>query len=168
MFRKLPILVFAIAGSLPGLQAQEINSNDLRKAKSVAIDLVNCLLVRDAAKLRDIVHSTARWKSSEPGSAIEMLKAELERGESNNPSFETIREIIFFTMKDIPDLRLRFPRVKLWNDDRVPSQLAEGALGCLLVSPNPVEKHPDTIGLNVIVVKKIDNAFRVVYLDDLP
>ena len=166
MSSRLLLLAFFLFAT--GTIAQDhIGGLDTCEAKATALDAVTAMFLRpDAGKLLAFVDQNAEWKDHKPGSALNVID-ELKDKDKNIAAIASIQQVRFFSIGDLPELREQFPNVRLWNADRVAQRLAN-CLGCLIVWQNMDENRPRDTELNVLIVKKINDAYRVVYFDDLP
>ena len=167
MIHKVCLLLLAcFIYSTVSIEADGVDLRHNREAKATAFDAVTAMFLRpDAKTLGTLIDKDAQWKNYKPGSALEAIE-EIEN-EPDDIALVSIQEIRFFLMDDIPELRERFPKARLWNADRVPKRLTNG-LGCLIAWQNMNEQRPRDVELNVLVIKKLKDKYRIVYLDDLP
>jgi hypothetical protein len=167
MIRSAYLLIVVACSPVTLTVAQEeIDLQHDPGAKLMAIEAVSAMFLRpDPQRLAGLLDKEAQWKKAGPGSAIEVVE-EL-RNEPSDVKLTSVREIAFFSTVDLPALKERFPKAKLWNADRVPQHLNNG-LGCLVVWQNLDEKRPRDTELLTFVVKKSGDNYRIVYVDDLP
>lgn len=165
MERRIALVVIVSVVLLGAASAQKAET--LRPARAVAMKAVSAMFFEpDADALARLVDKNAesRYRPG-PGKGLKMVD------EFRREGFEWVRrlsvkEIIFFGKEDVRDLVKRFPVDRLWNQDRFP-HLLDNALGCLVVcEPLPKERIDIEYELRLLVVRKVQGQYKVVYFDD--
>ena len=140
----------------------------LADAKAVALQAVTHFLLKtDLDKLSALMDPEFAVDDRGPGSgkkALAEMRGELERGGVSPSTHLSVREILFFTEKDVPKLKRRF-RLKqdLWTEKEVPAHIG-GGLGCCVVAKELREGKEVDDEVFVLVVKKRAGRYRIVFL----
>jgi len=112
---------------------------------------------RDPQAMARFFDKDAERKTNGKGSALASLRQEPQ----DTLHKITVAETIFFSQDDVEKLSKRFPD-DMWKVDRVPGHLGN-LLACLCVMEM---KGSDRVGLWVMVVKKVEGEYKIVYIDD--
>jgi RNA polymerase sigma factor (sigma-70 family) len=133
-------------------------------ARAVALQFVFAFLTEsDSAKVLEFFDPDADRKGRGKGTAVEVVKRELELPRRLRESAK-LREIVFFSTKeDVAKLAERYPGETMWG--RLPTQIDQlrDGVGCLVVVEGPNE---GTTGLGAYLFKKVGDNYRIVYMDD--
>ncbi len=136
------------------------------EAKAIALQAISVLYLQpDAARAAKFIHDEAVWKDHGAGSLRKNI-SDIKKLEGTVDEKLSVREILFFSKKDIPSLRKRFPyQDGMWTENRIPAHLSD-ALGCLCVYRVRGNNDPADVGLGVLVLKRIGYEWKIVYADD--
>lgn len=128
--------------------------------RAVALRAVDALLLEgDLDKGFQYFAEDAKQKNEGPGSAIEAIKKE------NLPlpeEFVTLKEIVFFTEKDIDRMSVNHPN-DMWERVREP---VKGGLGCLATLEVKTAPNETISALFVFVLQERAGQYKIVYTDD--
>lgn len=158
-----PVPAVTLQANVPAAANQDA-SKTKPVARAVALQFVSAFLAEsDPAKVLQFFDPDADRKGRGKGTAVEIIKRELEQPRRLRESAK-LREIVFFSTKeDVAKLAERYPGETMWG--RLPAQIdqVKDGVGCLVVSGGPEE---GTTGLGAFVFKKVGENYRIVYMDD--
>jgi len=130
------------------------SENQLKSTALKAVDLL--FLNGDNEAFLELVAANAERKTNGEGSAVESFKKQKEGMFTK----AALSEVIFVTLRNIPKLKEAYPD-DMWNEDRIPTHLADG-LGCLVL----VDVGEGNKGMMFFVLKGIDGRSLITYFDD--
>lgn len=164
MIRTTVCFVVAVTFSSNAVLAEEGVPPPSAKA-TVLRAVAAFFLEPDQKEFAAVLDSQAQWKNRGEGSAAEAVRELAQEGDQITTRV-CVKEIIFFTTSDLPRLKQRFSHAhNMWRAERVPARVV-GGFGCLVVWRDLADDDPEEIELNVLILKKLGDAYKVVYLDD--
>ena len=152
----LVVVVVVVVGCLVAAQIKPAVP-----ARAVALRVIDALYIEGNVEKAIQYHAEDATQGNilDPGSAVEYIR---KQQVPPPPEFVTLKEIVFFTEKDLDRMSKRY-RDKIWKRMREPMK---GGLGCLVVFEVKTPQKKTGIALVVNVLKKRKGEYKIVHTDD--